>query len=82
MAKKRLPPAAQLLRSIRAATGYSQTEMAFRLKVRERTYQRLEAGSTRLTAEMLWRARAVALESPGASTVASLDTAMASGALR
>lgn len=82
MAKLKLPSGAHVLRAIRGASGYSQWEMASKLNVRERTYQRLEAGTTRLTAEMLWRARAVALESPGASEGASLDVLVATGSVR
>lgn len=79
MAKHAQPSGAQVLRAIREASGYSQWEMASKLNVRERTYQRLEGGATRLTAEMLWKARAVALESPGASVGASLDVLVATG---
>jgi len=82
MAKTKLPRGAQILRALRAAAGLSTTEMAAKLGLRERSYQRLEDGTTRLLAETLWEARAVALSAmghPGGGSTAHLDRCIAEG---
>ena len=76
---KQLPRGARVLRAIRGASGYSQVEMAAKLKMPLRRYQRIEQGTTRVLAEMLWEARAIALASTGLKSLPPLDAAIAEG---